>query len=142
MDDSFLFHFWWLVFPLAWFVFAALWQVLAYLRSRDAMRAMSAWAAQGKEPPAELVRAAQGSSFGDCPPYGWRARRWWWGGPYYMWSRAISFAALAGGFAWAARRGVIPGASGAFEIVAMVMGAIAAGSLLLALTASLTARKA
>lgn len=53
-----LFHdYWWLMFPLAWALGAA-WQ--GWLRSqarRDELRLVQAYAAAGKEPPAELIKA-------------------------------------------------------------------------------------
>ena len=54
--------FWWLAFPLAWAI-GTVWQ--GWLRGRarqDNMKLMAAYAASGREPPAELVKALDGRS--------------------------------------------------------------------------------
>jgi len=79
-DDIFR-SYWWLLFPIGFFVFGAWDRWLVYKRSRDHLELIKTYAAQGKEPPPELVKAAQ-DPMGDAawnlsagpgapyPPYG------------------------------------------------------------------------
>lgn len=54
--------FWWLAFPLAWGV-AAMWTGwLNAQRRRDETRLLAAYAAAGREPPAELIKALGAAS--------------------------------------------------------------------------------
>ncbi|MGH6999484.1 MAG: hypothetical protein ACREEO_14920, partial [Phenylobacterium sp.] len=55
MEDLFR-SYWWLLFPLGAFVYGAWSRWLTYRRARDHLELIKAYAAQGKEPPAELVR--------------------------------------------------------------------------------------
>lgn len=49
--------FWWLVFPLAAVICGAWAQWMKSRTRTDEMRVLAAYAAAGKEPPAELLRA-------------------------------------------------------------------------------------
>jgi hypothetical protein len=140
--ERFVFQFWWLVFPLAWFVVGSIGQVLAYFRGRDAMRALKSYADQGREPPAELLRAVQGEPPLDAHDHGWRARRSCAWGPYAVWSRVITCGALSAGLAYAASVDLVPAWREGFQIAAVVTGAIAVGSLLLAFLAPPLQRRA
>jgi len=51
--------FWWLLFPLAFLVAGGFNAWLAERRRSDALRLLAAYAAQGKEPPAELLRSLE-----------------------------------------------------------------------------------
>lgn len=63
--ENFWHAYWWLLFPLAFFLFGAFDRWLSYRRSRDYLELIKSYAAQGKEPPAELVRAARGGRMDD-----------------------------------------------------------------------------
>jgi hypothetical protein len=54
---NFLFAYWWLVFPLGWFISAGFGSFMRYKRTQSKLDLMKAYAASGKEPPAELVAA-------------------------------------------------------------------------------------
>jgi hypothetical protein len=137
--EKFLFSFWWLIFPLSWFAFGFFGMYLRHRRHRDAMDVLKTYAAQGKEPPAEVSRILSGSANdATCGPWGgysgWAARRY---GPYAEWRRFFIFTSLAVGFGMAAYFGDDWGVRGepAFVIVAAVMACLAVGSLLFALMA-------
>jgi hypothetical protein len=125
MEHVFL-SFWWLLFPMSWFVIRGWTSWLDYRRSRDAMDLMRQYAAQGKEPPPDLMRAVNDPLDG-----GWGYRRRYRYGYGYgrNWpARVAMFAVLAAGFGWAASENLY-GAGDAFKIVTFVMGAIAVASL-------------
>ena len=71
MEDIFR-SYWWLLFPIGFFVFGAWDRWLSYQRSRDHLELLKSYAAQGKEPPPELVKAVRDDAplDGDAPPYG------------------------------------------------------------------------
>jgi hypothetical protein len=126
---------WWLIFPIGWFIFGGLGMWLNYRRGRDAMEIMKSYAAQGREPPAEILRAASGES----DPDDWRGGRHWRRsyrcGPLGEWRRVFIFGALATGF-WFASARVGGGAIEGFTVVAVIMSALAVGSLFFAVLAT------
>jgi hypothetical protein len=126
MEDLFR-SYWWLLFPLSWFVIGGWNSWLNYRRSRDAMDLMRHYAAQGKEPPSDLLKTFNGPIDEDSWTYSGR-RRYRYGYRRNWPSRVAFFALMSAGFAWAAWSGFV-GASDAFYIVAFVMGAIAVASL-------------
>lgn len=63
--DHFWHAYWWLIFPLAFFLFGAFDRWLSYRRSRDYLDLIKSYAAQGKEPPPELVRAVRSGRMDD-----------------------------------------------------------------------------
>ena len=133
------FSFWWLIFPIMWFGFGFFGMWLRHRRHRDAMEVLKTYAAQGKEPPAEVSRILSGAADpSSCGPWGGGYGYGWWGrryGPYWEWRRVFIFTSLAVGFGIAAYYGDEWGVHGepAFIIVAAVMGCLAVGSLLFAL---------
>lgn len=78
-------HLWWLAFPLAGMAFGAFAMWLRHRREIATLELLRTYAAQGKEPPAEVANVLQA---------GRRAY-----GPYRDWRRAIFFACLAAAFA-------------------------------------------
>lgn len=148
--DDFFRGYWWLLFPIGFFAFGAWDRWLAYKRSRDHLELIRSYHAQGKEPPPELLRAA-GDPYADpawgagAPPpypgpYGLYGRRMWrryyrWG-PYWQWRSAFVTGAVAAGFWWASEYSDIPGAYGAFRLVAVVMSFVFVGNLLGAIFSS------
>src|SRR5512135_2222214 len=119
---------WWLIIILAVFaapiiqaLFSPWRRYLQYRERRDAIEALRTYAAQGRDPPAEVVdalsghgwvrwrhRAAQaGSGAGDATQSAWsdrlalRAERWRRREPLRRWNGAIFTGAIAVGFAYA-----------------------------------------
>src|SRR3954470_12451917 len=142
---DFFWSYWWLMFPIGAFVFGAWDRWLAYKRSRDHLELIKQYAAQGKEPPPELLKAAQdpmgdpawgGGAAPPYPPYApyWYGRRAWrryyrWG-PYWQWRSAFVTGAVAAGFWFASDYADIPGTDGAFRLVAIIMSFVFVGNLL------------
>ncbi|MFI4934300.1 MAG: hypothetical protein ACHP7N_06750 [Caulobacterales bacterium] len=153
------FSFWWLIFPIMGFAFGAFGMWMGYLRQRHMLELMKTYAAQGKDP-AEVAKLMSGASQpGAPPPYGpdgwggpgwggpgwggpgywgyWGWRRPWgyWGrwGPYRQWHRFVIFLCLAVGFGIASQFAYFPGTEYAFTLVAIIMGVLAVGALILAI---------
>lgn len=125
--------YWWLLFPLSWFVIGGWNSWLNYRRSKDAMDLMRQYAAQGKEPPPDLMRTLSYPVDDD----GWGGRRRWRRGYYGYGSygyrrnwpaRVVTLGVLSAGFAWAAWSDYF-GVSQPFAIVAFILGAIALATL-------------
>jgi hypothetical protein len=157
--------FWWLIFPIGFFVFRAWDRWLSYQRSRHALEVMKQYAAQGKDPPPELVRQMQDDAYYNSGYHGlWGRRygrywgappRWeakpnadlippadpadwrdWRGGRHSDLRSALVTGGLAGAFWFAAQYNYIPEADGPFRFVAVILGCIAAALLVLALIPS------
>ena len=149
--------YWWLLFPIGFFVFGAWDRWLSYQRSRDHLELLKSYAAQGKEPPPELVKAVRDDAplDGDSPPYGpgygpygygygmhprymrrmyRRAYRW---SPYWQWRTTFITAAVAAGFWFASEYADFPGTEGPFRLVAIIMTFVAAGHLVAAIFSSM-----
>ena len=60
--EALFYNFWWLLFPAAFFVAGGFNAWVASSRRRGAMDLLKTYADNGREPPAELVRAAYGSA--------------------------------------------------------------------------------
>jgi hypothetical protein len=139
-----LWSYWWIVFPIGAFVFGAWDRWLAYRRSRDQLELLKHYAAQGKDPPPELMDEMRGGPAGGGPGgppwaygdwgYSRRMRRAWRGyyrwGPYWQWRRVIVTGALAAGFWWASEYADLPGTAGPFRLVAVILTVVAAANLL------------
>jgi len=151
MEDIFR-SYWWLLFPIGFFVFGAWDRWLAYQRSRDQLELMKSYAAQGKEPPPELVKAISEDAPLDSGDHRWegyggygmhprhmrrmyrRAYRW---SPYWQWRTTFITAAVAAGFWFASEYADFPGTEGPFRLVAIIMSFVAAGHLVAAVFSSL-----
>lgn len=148
--DDFFRSYWWLLFPIGFFIFGAWDRWLSYKRSRDHLELIKSYAAQGKDPPPELMKAVQepmdDPSWGGSPPpsymhpYYWSGRRAWrryyrWG-PYWQWRSAFVTGAVAAGFWFASEWADIPGAEGPFRLVAIIMTFVFVGNLLGAIFSS------
>ncbi|MFN3514999.1 MAG: hypothetical protein ACK41C_18280 [Phenylobacterium sp.] len=140
MEDLFR-SYWWLLFPLGAFVYGAWDRWLAYRRSRDTLDLIKSYAAQGKEPPAELVRRIEE----DQDEEDWtgmgpsrRYRRRYYRRRYYRddLRTAIFTGFLAGAFWVAAEYAWLPGTEGPFRLVALILTCIAVATLLAALLSS------
>lgn len=121
-------HYWWLIFPMAWFLYAFYCSSLRYQHRRDKLELLKTYAQQGKDVPAELAKAL-GNGNGDD----WRwGRHYDYYGPYREQRRTIFLAAVAAGFA--AAYYFNPEHNEAFGIVAVIVGVLALGWLLIWLT--------
>lgn len=144
MDDLFR-SYWWLLFPIGAFVFGAWDRWLAYRRSRDHLELIKSYAAQGKEPPADLMRSVRDDAIDDDPGYGYgmhprrmrRAyRRYYRWGPYWQWRSVFFTSAVAGGFWLASEYADIPGTEAPFRLVAIILTCVAGANLLTAILSS------
>lgn len=141
--DDFFGSYWWLLFPIGFFLFGAWDRWLYYRRSRDHLELIKTYAAQGKEPPPELMRGAREPVMDDPadwgpPMYGRRAwRRYYRWGPYWQWRSAIVTGAVAAGFWFASEYADIPGVEFPFRLVAIIMSFVAAGNLAAAIFSTL-----
>jgi hypothetical protein len=96
---QFWFAYWWLLFPLAGMAYGAFGMWLNYKRSYQAMEVLKAFAANGREPPAEVMAALgsnpAGLNFSSCPS----PQRT---DPAFAWRAVIPFYAIGAGFTVAA----------------------------------------
>ncbi|HYD45003.1 MAG TPA: hypothetical protein VEA79_07055 [Phenylobacterium sp.] len=129
MEDLFR-QFWWLLFPLFGMGMGAYGMWTSERRRRDTIELLKVYAQKGEEPPAALMKAVSAS-----PHDGWG-----WGesseGPkrrsYSDWHNVVLFLSLGVAFTFAALYGP-HGADWAFVMVAIIMGGLAIGSLIVAL---------
>ena len=150
MHHDFWWSYWWLLFPIGAFVFGAWDRWLAYRRSRDHLELLKHYAAQGKEPPPEVMQELRNGADPNAPPPGYDAwgyggywahprymRRAWRGyyrwGPYWQWRSVIVTGAIAAGFWWASEYADWPGVEAPFRIVAIILTVVTAGNLLTAI---------
>lgn len=126
MDFVQLFReFWWLMFPIFGMSMGLWGMSSSERRSRDVMNLIKFYVDQGKEVPPELLRMAQADWQGEQPQHTPRQSNWW---------SFFTFAALAAGFTvgwWFVRAEMW---SFAFLIVAVTMGILAIGALVIAAT--------
>jgi hypothetical protein len=155
--NDFFWSYWWLIFPIGAFVFGAWDRWLAYKRSRDHLELLKHYAAQGREPPPEVMAELRGGpgmpppgAPGAAPPPGydpwgyggywgqprymrraWRHYYRW--GPYWQWRSAIITGAIAAGFWWASEYSDWPGVDAPFRVVAIILTVVAGANFLLAI---------
>jgi len=132
MEDLFR-SYWWLIFPLGWFIGAGWQSWLAYRSRKDALKLVQTYAERGQEPPADLLQAISRPPSFDVNGDGERSgsSRTNWG-----WYQVVLFGALAGGFVFMSRSGILgdSGLADVLLIAAVVLGALALASLVAALT--------
>ena len=125
--------YWWLIFPIMWMLFWFYSASLHYQHRREKLEVLRAYAQQGKDIPPEVGKAMSNGS----PPWaGWDADKWADRmsrySPYRERRRVVLFAAIAAGFAYAYYAS--PTHNEAFGVVAVIMGALSVGYLLITLT--------
>lgn len=126
MSEDIFRQFWWLIFPLSWFVFGAWQSWLSYRANRETLDLIKTYAAAGREPPAELLAQLNKRWHGDDddrderPRYRRRRERGWY--------QVVLYGLLSSGFAVGAATDMY-GAGEAFVIVAFVLGALCAATL-------------
>ena len=139
---DFWWSYWWLIFPIGAFVLGAWDRWLSYQRSRDTLEVLKTYAAQGKEPPPEISRRLtedlEGDEFGDerTGRRYRRYRRYYRWGPYREWRAAIITGSIAAAFWFASWYGYIPGASGPFKFVAIILTFVACANFFFAILGS------
>ncbi len=130
MEDLFR-SYWWLMFPLFAFVFGAWDRWLAYQRSRDSLDVIKTYTAQGKEPPAELLKQVRQEDADDYDSWtGRRGRRYYRRHPRSEMRRAIFLGALAGAFWIASEYSYVSGTEGVLRLAALILTCIAGATLL------------
>lgn len=119
---DFLFHYWWLLFPLGWFIAAGWGSFMRYKRHQSKIDLIKTYTAAGKEPPSELLASL------DKPDDG---RHDWEdddsGSRDGSSSNAflvILFAGLAGVFAYAGYAGLLGDVREELYFVAMILGVL------------------
>ena len=76
------FSFWWLIFPVMGFVFGGFGMWMGHRRSERALDILKTYAAQGKEPPPEVLAAIRGDVTGANGYAGPPVHALGWGGPW------------------------------------------------------------
>lgn len=157
MSSEFWEQHWWLIIvlaaillPVSGAILSAINSYFYYRHRRDALETLKTFAAQGKTPPPEVMDALGGRPRAEDPPswsadpmrddrYAWRAERyarraarWRAREPYRRWNSAVFLVALTAGFAFASQHSE-GGMAHAFMLVAIIMGAVAAGAVITAL---------
>jgi len=131
MEDLFR-SYWWLIFPVGYFLYSAFQSWLNYRRHRDTLDLIKSYAAQGREPPADLLAElnrpidAEEADRGDRLSRRYRRRE-------HGWYQVVLFGVLASGFGFASFTDIY-GAGEAFVIVTFVMAALCLASLVAVLT--------
>ena len=125
MSEETFRQFWWLIFPLSWFVFGGFQSWLSYRANRETLDLIKTYAASGREPPPELLEKLNKRWHGERdederPRYRRRRERTWY--------QVVLFGMLSAGFAFAAWQNIYE-AGEAFTIVAFVLGALCAATL-------------
>jgi hypothetical protein len=125
MREEFFWQFWWLIFPVGFMLLGAFRTWLDYRARREALDLIKTYVASGREPPAELLNKVSRPLRDDDdedvrPRYRRRRERGWY--------QVVLFGILGLGFAVAAATDIY-GAGQAFVIVAFVMGALCAATL-------------
>jgi hypothetical protein len=119
-------QFWWLLFPLSWFAYGAWQSWLSYRANQETLDLIKTYAQSGREPPPELMARLNKRWHGEAedederPRYRRRRERTWY--------QVVLFGILGAGFAFAAATDIY-GAGEAFVIVAFVMLALCAATL-------------
>lgn len=126
MEDLFR-SYWWLLFPLGWFMFGGFNAVMNYYRQKNVLKIIKTYADRGEQPPESLLKIVE-QPIDDSHEYqrgvyqpGTRRED---GG----WFSVVLFGCMALGFGYASWSNMY-GAGDAFLIVAFVMGALCAASL-------------
>lgn len=114
--------FWWLLFPLGWFIFGGFNAMMNYYRQKNVLKIIKTYADRGEQPPEALLKIVE-QPIDDRHEYT-QNRRMDDGNGFSV----VLFGIMAVGFGYASWSNMY-GAGDAFLIVAFVMGALAAASL-------------
>lgn len=121
MEDLFR-SYWWLLFPLCWFVFGGFNAVMNYYRQKNVLKIIKTYADRGEQPPERLLKIVE-QPIDDRHEYQPGTKM-----EDGNWFSVVLFGIMAVGFGYASWANMY-GAGDAFLIVAFVMGALAAASL-------------
>lgn len=132
--EDFLRHYWWLPFPFMGFAFGGLRLWMTYRTQQAWLEVVKTYAARGETPPPELAAMVSLE-----PAYRGRDRSWR-RGPLGEWRRVILFTALSGGFFMASFITDSGEAAQAFQVVAVIMGVLAAAFAIMAIVGATLAR--
>lgn len=133
MQELFI-SYWWLLFPLGWFVFGGFNAMVNYYRQKNVLKIIKTYADRGEAPPEALLKIVE-QPIDDRHEYqpGTRTEDG-------NWFSVVLFGVLAMGFGYASWSNMY-GADDAFLIVAFVMGALCAASLVSGLLGSRRRRR-
>ena len=114
--------YWWLLFPLGWFIFGGFNALMNYYRQKNVLKIIKTYADRGEQPPEALMKIVE-QPIDDRHEYqpGTRTED---GNGFSV----VLFGVMAVGFGYASWSNMY-GAGDAFLIVAFVMGALCAASL-------------
>ena len=121
MEDLFR-SYWWLLFPLCWFVFGGFNAVMNYYRQKNVLKIIKTYADRGEQPPESLLKIVE-QPIDDRHEYQPGTKM-----DDGNWFSVVLFGIMAVGFGYASYADMY-GAGDAFLIVAFVMGALCAASL-------------
>ncbi len=108
-------HFWWLIFPAMWFLLSILRMSLRHNARQQVLDVLQTYAAQGKDPPAEMLAFLRDGG-----------NRHWRRGHWHREGRSIVLGMLALAFAGLAFFNYGPSGQG-FVIAAVILGALSIG---------------
>ena len=121
MEDLFR-SYWWLLFPLSWFIFGGFNAVMNYYRQKNVLKIIKTYADRGEQPPESLLKIVE-QPIDDRHEYQPGTKM-----DDGNWFSVVLFGIMAVGFGYASYSDMY-GAGDAFLIVAFVMGALCAASL-------------
>ena len=119
---DFLYHYWWLLFPLGWFIAAGWGSFMRYKRHQSKIDLIKSYTAAGKEPPAELLASLDKPDDGRHDWHEEEAGRR--DGSSSHAFLVILFAGLAGVFAYAGYAELLGGVGEELYFVAMILGVL------------------
>jgi len=114
--------YWWLLFPLCWFIFGGFNAVMNYYRQKNVLKIIKTYADRGEQPPESLLKIVE-QPIDDRHEYQPGTKM-----EDGNWFSVVLFGIMAVGFGYASYADMY-GAGDAFLIVAFVMGALCAASL-------------
>jgi hypothetical protein len=112
--------YWWLLFPLGFFIAAGWGSFMRYKRTQAKIDLLKAYAASGKEPPADLIASLDGDQDEDHEHDGGRGHRSG-GGQVFL---VFLFAGLSAVFAYAGWSGMLGEDQQSLYFVAMILGVL------------------
>lgn len=124
MEDLFR-SYWWLLFPLAWFVSIGFSSLLNYRKQKDALQLIRTYAERGEQPPEALMKVLDRPIDAENESRAYPTSS---GGSQGSVFSLVLFTMLGAGFGYASYADIY-GAGDTFLIVAFVMGALAAATL-------------
>jgi hypothetical protein len=123
---DFLFHYWWLLFPLGWFIAAGWGSFMRYKRTQAKIDLIKTYTMAGKEPPADLINSLdRNGDDDDLANYDHASHRGGGNNAFLV----ILFAGLAAVFAYAGYAEMLGDIREELYFVAMILGVLSAAFL-------------